>query len=127
MRAESRLRRLERAAGRFARKRRCALCQHWPATLIQRINDPFEQASPPPAALASPPGASSPAAPPSGAPSPAELPPSVSSPATPLAGSTSDAEPQPGQRCPGCGWQPTLVVVEYVDDWRRFRQESRHA
>jgi hypothetical protein len=26
--------------------------------------------------------------------------------------------PQPPERCPDCGWEPTLIRVEYVEGWK---------
>ena len=28
------------------------------------------------------------------------------------------SEPAVRERCPGCGWAPTTIRVEYADDWR---------
>jgi hypothetical protein len=25
---------------------------------------------------------------------------------------------QPPERCPECGWKPTTILVNYVEDWR---------
>src|SRR5262245_34301559 len=105
----SRLRRLERAAKRSARNRRCTTCMEWPSTL------PCTTSLALPAPLLSYqddlraiPAQSE------GAPARADAP-------------SSPDHPPLDRRCPDCGFRPARVVVEYVDDWRQVRQSARES